>query len=533
MSLFLRQIQHLLPQAKAWSLSVDRTLRRLFVGISSAPDDAKEFVDLVWEDVYPSTTRELAAWEEQHGLLAGPTEDDRIASLDAEWKATGGQSLYYIQTQLRASGFDVYVHPPWIANRTAGSIGELYDPDKSLSTALAGTTLAGFAFGKNGRKLYTVDAVAAEITEWDLSRPYQVESAIAAGTFSVSAQATAPHAIAVSPDGAVVFVTDLTTDTIYQYDLANAWDIESAAYASLNLSVTSQQDAPRGLFVRPDGLALFIVGAGSEHVHEYTLADEWSLDGASYSGNSFDLQPATGTATKAGVSFTQDGTRMLVCFSPAANAQRISEYTLSTEWDISTLAFVQHHSFAITGEAPVDLALGGNGGPGLVGNGTDIRLFVAMSDETIRQYSLADYEPRDPNDYLANPLIGSWTMGDEQTFQGTYPGGPPNVTVVFSEELDGDVDYLVNLDLTTRAPPYLPTDREQFPYFIYIGGEAFGEQAIVPSNRRAEFERLVLKMRPLNTWVGLFVTFDDAVAALTTEDGFNLTTEDDVILTTE
>lgn len=111
---FLRIFKHLLPNARAWRLVVDKRLRQFFEGLSNVGDTIKAFFDSVWLDIFPGTTRELSAWERQFGLQdTGLGEQARRDRLAATWKALGGQDPAYIQETLRARGFDVYVHEWW------------------------------------------------------------------------------------------------------------------------------------------------------------------------------------------------------------------------------------------------------------------------------------------------------------------------------------------------------------------------------------------------------------------------------------
>lgn len=111
---FLRIFKHLLPNARAWRITVDKRLREFFSGLSGVGEEAKTFFDGIWLDVFPETTRELDVWEQQFGLRdTGLTEQQRRDRLDATWKAIGGQDPKYIQDTLRANGFDVYVHEWW------------------------------------------------------------------------------------------------------------------------------------------------------------------------------------------------------------------------------------------------------------------------------------------------------------------------------------------------------------------------------------------------------------------------------------
>jgi len=114
--MFLRIIKHLLPRARAWSITIDKTLRRFFDGLAQGLGvPIKLFFDQIYQDTQPQTTRELDAWEKQFGLNSGAvlTEQERRDRLDATWKAHGGQSPRYIQDILQAAGFNVFVHEWW------------------------------------------------------------------------------------------------------------------------------------------------------------------------------------------------------------------------------------------------------------------------------------------------------------------------------------------------------------------------------------------------------------------------------------
>jgi hypothetical protein len=111
--LFLRVFQHLLPDAAAWRIVVEKTLRKLFEGLAEEPAEIREFVDLVHEDLLPETTRELSMWEKQFGLVAASTEEARRIQLAAAWQAQGGQSPHYLQGIVQAAGFDLYIHEWW------------------------------------------------------------------------------------------------------------------------------------------------------------------------------------------------------------------------------------------------------------------------------------------------------------------------------------------------------------------------------------------------------------------------------------
>jgi len=112
--MFLRIFKHLLPNARAWRLTIDKQLRQFFEGLTGLGVDFKTYVDQVWLDVFPQTTRELDAWEQQWGLPSTTlTTQERRDRLDGAWKALGGQSPRYIQDTLQDAGFNVFVFDWW------------------------------------------------------------------------------------------------------------------------------------------------------------------------------------------------------------------------------------------------------------------------------------------------------------------------------------------------------------------------------------------------------------------------------------
>lgn len=110
----IKVFKHLLPTGRAWTLTVNKNLRKFFEALAPEMQAPKDYFDGILLDVFPQTTRFLSEWESQFGLsnvrLNTATRRQR---LDAAWKNTGGQSPDYIQKLLRENGFNVYVHDWW------------------------------------------------------------------------------------------------------------------------------------------------------------------------------------------------------------------------------------------------------------------------------------------------------------------------------------------------------------------------------------------------------------------------------------
>lgn len=157
MSIYFRQIQHLLPRTKTWSLPFGSTIRKFFEGIADGlSEPARDFIDGVWAEMFPETTNELVEWEQELGCFGSGTEAQRRLALAAEWQATGGQSPRYLQDTLQAAGFDVYYHGWWdpVAE-------EVRDPHDYTETAHSGTEQC------HG----TVDAVQDQCADIDTDDP--------------------------------------------------------------------------------------------------------------------------------------------------------------------------------------------------------------------------------------------------------------------------------------------------------------------------------------------------------------------------
>lgn len=145
--LFFRMLQHLLPTGQAWRVVVEKTLRGFLMGVSAWAEQAKSFVDLVYADVWPQSTRSLAAWEAQFGLLPSSSDAVRRQQVAAAWQMTGGQSPRYLQDVVRAAGFDVYIHESFYYS---GATRLWRDPLAHTSLPAFGTVRCGMPSARCG-----------------------------------------------------------------------------------------------------------------------------------------------------------------------------------------------------------------------------------------------------------------------------------------------------------------------------------------------------------------------------------------------
>ena len=123
------------------------------------------------------------------------------------------------------------------------------------------------------------------------------------------------------------------------------------------------------------------------------------------------------------------------------------------------------------------------------------------------------YVARDPRFYTEVPLLGESQCADDtdpdqpQCTGFALDGVPEEGQPQCDRSLVNETHYLVNKDLTPRAPPPVPDDENLWPYFLYIGGETFPDHAAVPFARREEFERLLLRLRPTQNWIVTLIDY--------------------------
>jgi hypothetical protein len=81
-----------------------------------------------------------------------------------------------------------------------------------------------------------------------------------------------------------MYVIGNSGDDVNEYDLSTAWDITTASYLQ-NFSVATQETNPQGLFFKPDGTKMYVIGSSGDDVNEYDLSTAWDISTASYLQN--------------------------------------------------------------------------------------------------------------------------------------------------------------------------------------------------------------------------------------------------------
>jgi len=272
----------------------------------------------------------------------------------------------------------------------------------SFSVATQETVPNSLFFSPDGRNLYVMGSTGDDVNQYVLSTAWNVSTASYVRIFSVAGQDSAPHGLFFRQDGLKMYMVGQTNDTVYQYALTSPWDISTASYESKSVSVAAQDITPVGVYFRPEGTRMFVVGNTGDDVYQYNLSTAWDVSTASYV-QSFSV--AGQTSTPQDLSFVEDGTRMFVLGS---DTDAVAIYNLTTPWDISTATY-SSTQFSVSSQetSPTGLYVRPDG----------LKMYVVgNTNNTVYQYSIPSLTTRLVG---TTDIIGSADVWQDITVYGS------------------------------------------------------------------------------------------------------------------
>jgi len=256
-----------------------------------------------------------------------------------------------------------------------GNMNALNYNNVSFSVAGQETQPYSIAFNIDGSKMYMVGASSDSVHQYTLSTPFDLSTAsYDSVSFSVTAQDTLPFSIAFNNDGSKMYMVGVSSDSVHQYTLSTPFDLSTASYDSVSLSVAAQDGAPHGLAFSNDGSKMYMVGSANDSVYQYTLSTPFDLSTASYDSVSFSVAAQDGAPH--GLAFSNDGSKMYMVGNAS---ESVFQYSLSTPFDLSTASY-DSVSLSVAGQDtnPYDIAFNNDGS----------KLYmVGRANDSVYQYS--------------------------------------------------------------------------------------------------------------------------------------------------
>jgi sugar lactone lactonase YvrE len=274
----------------------------------------------------------------------------------------------------------------------------------------------GMTFKPDGTKMYIVGDASDTIYQYTLSTPWDLSStSYDSVSFSVAGQDTTPYDVTFNQDGTKMYMVGITNDRVNEYNLSTAWDVSTASYLQ-TFSVSSQETNPSGLFFKPDGTKMYVIGLGNDAIYQYTLSTAWDVSTASYDNVSFSV--ASDEGLPVGITFKPDGTKM---YMVGITNDTIYQYALSTAWDVSTASY-DNVSFSVASEdsSPFKSIFKSDG----------TKMYIlGFGNDTVYQYSTTgttNWPPTWPSNVTwstgSAPTISSTTLIEFNKYNGIWHG---------------------------------------------------------------------------------------------------------------
>ncbi len=193
--------------------------------------------------------------------------------------------------------------------------------------------------------------------------------------YGVSGQDTAPFGIFIKPDGTRMFVVGDTGDTIEEYSLSTAWSLASVSHVQTK---TLAGGGYRGIHFKPDGTKMFLINQATGNVEEYILSTAWNISTLSKVD---DYSVTGGVGLPYGISFNDTGTEMYISGTTSdTNYGMFAKYSLSTGFDLSsTVAYINSHT-----ETSNNVVFGD-----MIINSARTKIWVVISIKYVWQFDLA------------------------------------------------------------------------------------------------------------------------------------------------
>jgi hypothetical protein len=188
-----------------------------------------------------------------------------------------------------------------------------------------------FIDNTNGFYLLSTGSLAT-VYQYLFNTPYKVDTLSYLESLDVSAEETTPTSLFVKADGTKIYVVGTDSTSVHQYDLSTGWNLSTASFVD-SIDISSQDTQPHGLFFKPDGTKMYILGQQNTRIYEYNLGTAWDITTATYSQQ---LSISANVPKPTSIKMTSDGNTLYVLDSVHDS---ISKFNLSSSWNITSAAY--------------------------------------------------------------------------------------------------------------------------------------------------------------------------------------------------
>ena len=220
-----------------------------------------------------------------------------------------------------------------------------------LNVSAQDATPRPFRFSADGTKIFMVGFGTSRVYQYTLTTAFDLSTASYSGVAFNPAISGSLIGIDISPDGTKLYCLSLSSPLVTQFTMSTAFDLSTASADGITFSVASEQGTGRGIVFKPDGRKMFYTGSTSDRVHQYILSTPFNVSTATYDGVFLSVtSQATDPQDSA---FNNDGSKMyVVCRA----TERVYEYATTTI-DIAPVTYPASVTFE-SGFPPAAPAIG-------------------------------------------------------------------------------------------------------------------------------------------------------------------------------
>ena len=186
----------------------------------------------------------------------------------------------------------------------------------TFSVASQETTPSDLKFNADGTKMFVLGRAGDDVNEYSLTTAYDISTATFTDSFSVASQEPNPNGLFFNSDGTKMFITGQNSNRVFEYALTTGFDVSTASYSSKFFSVSSQEGSVQSLTFNTDGTKMLVSGSVSDKIHQYSLSTAFDVSTASYDNINFSI--ASQDTSHYGLAFNQDGTKMYLVGATSA-----------------------------------------------------------------------------------------------------------------------------------------------------------------------------------------------------------------------
>jgi len=180
-------------------------------------------------------------------------------------------------------------------------------------------------------------------------------------SFNVGGEDTTPNSITWNDTGTKMFMVGDGSNAVHEYTASTAYDVTTLSYTNNSFNVGGEDATPTSITWNDTGTKLFMVGSES-NVYEYTASTAYDVATLSYTYNNFNVGGEDISPTS--ITWNDTGTKL---FMVGSDSGTVYEYTASTAYDVATLSYT-NNSFDVSGQ-------GGNPNS-ITWNDTGTKLFM-------------------------------------------------------------------------------------------------------------------------------------------------------------